>query len=504
MNAPLPPIGRVFTPLHWAQWLAKRSGAYRAWQEGGSVLDPTCGDGVFLEALIALCVKEEKGISHDMLSRLYGIEIEARDKDAFLKRMQDTYSFDFPPENFQCCDVLHERADIDADFIIGNPPWANFSDLPKSAKDKWAEAFIEHGLVKSKKDVLLGNSRADLCALIIKKVIDVNLRHGGRASFFAPLSILFNDGANNHFRPYPESNHDYSIVSVWDFGEKSVFDSIATRYGAIDFVKSSKQAWPVKTWSHAENEWRESLSTSCDRKAGGWVRHDKGSSAMSAPKISARADNKPRQGVNTCGANDVFIFTKAEGRLFDSRGNLVDVEEHTLSPLMDKSIFASGIASPHLASKWILLPHDQKTGRALSWDELSEFPKSRTYLLQHEHKLRNRKGTIIRGSINKGRWWSLLGVGRYSFSRWKVAWEALGKKAFKPVLLDGMWQGNQAMHAFCPCSTREEGVALLEALESREVEAWLKSFSMGGTCNWAQPGKVSKVFEFEGEQLTLL
>ena len=97
-----------------------------------------------------------------------------------------------------------------------------------------------------------------------------------------------------------------------------------------------------------------------------------------------------------------------------------------------------------------------------------------------------------------------MGVGRYSIARYKMAWEALGQKAFRPVLIDGIWQGNQAMHAFCPCSSKEEGVNIRNALAVREVEAWLKSFSMSGTCNWAQPGKVAKVFDFELEQLTLL
>jgi hypothetical protein len=503
MNTDYPAIGRVFTPLSWAKWLVKRSGAYRLWQEGGTVLDPTCGDGAFLEAFIAQCMEEENDVSKDSLSRLFGIEINLEDKASFLGRMQDTYSIDFPHKNFLCCDILNEHANIVVDFVIGNPPWSNFSDLPQFARDQWAKAFIGHGLVNRKKDVLLGKSRADLAALVMKKSIDVNLKPGGKASFFAPLSTLFNDGANNLFRPYPDSEHGYSIVSVWDFEEKNVFNGIATRYGAIDFAKGLKQTWPVKTWVQTKSVWRESLSTSCDLKSGGWVRHEKGSSAVLAPRIPASADSKPRQGVNTCGANDVFIFKKTDNGLLDSFGNVIDIEEQILFPLMDKSIFDAGIESSASKSKWILIPHDKKTGRTLSWSELSEFPKCKTYLRQHEHRLKNRKGTIIRGSINKGNWWSLLGVGRYSFSRWKVAWEALGKKAFRPVLLDGVWQGNQAMHAFCPCSTWEEGIALLEALKRREVEDWLKSFSMEGTCNWAQPGKVSKVFEFEGEQLSL-
>ena len=504
MKAQNPSIGRIFTPLNWAQWLAKKSGAYLAWRSGASVLDPTCGDGAFLEALISIHLQEHASVSSEMLSRLYGIEIVPEDKKAFLQRMKSRYSIEFPNDNFLCSDILDEQADIKCDFLIGNPPWSNFTDLPQYAKDSWADAFIKHGLVKSKKDVLLGKSRADFCALIIKKAIDLNLRANGRASFFAPLSILFNDGANDEFRPHPNSSHGYSITSIWDFEGNGVFDGVATRYGAIDFAKCESQKWPVPTWVQADGEWRELSSTSCDRRSGGWVRHEKGQLATSAPRIIASLDNKPRQGVNTCGANDVFIFSKTSQGLVDKNGNIVDLEADLLFPLMERSIFQASTTEPGEALKWILIPHDTKTGKCLSRDELSKFPKSERYLLQHEQRLRNRKGTIIRTSISKGRWWSLLGVGRYSFARYKVAWEALGQKAFRPVLIDGIWQGNQAMHAFCPCSSKEEGVNIRNALAVREVEAWLKSFSMSGTCNWAQPGKVAKVFDFELEQLTLL
>jgi hypothetical protein len=34
-------IGRVFTPLPWAMWLIDITGAFQAWREGATVLDPT-------------------------------------------------------------------------------------------------------------------------------------------------------------------------------------------------------------------------------------------------------------------------------------------------------------------------------------------------------------------------------------------------------------------------------------------------------------------------------
>ena len=339
---------------------------------------------------------------------------------------------------------------------------------------------------------------------IIKKSIDKNLQPNGTASFFVPLSILFNDGANDQVRPYPSSNHSYAISSVWDFQEEKIFEDIATRYGAVDFVKGLKQTWPVKTWVLKNGGWCVAFSTSSDKKSSGWIRHNKRDALISAPKILASVSNKPRQGVNTCGANDVFIFQQTENGFIDSKGFPVKIEKEILFPLMQKSLFVDENIGRVKAKKWIMVPYNRKSGRVLSWNDLSKFPYTQEYLIHHEQKLRSRKGVLIRGNIEKGIWWSLLGVGEYSFAPWKVAWESLGKKVFRPALLRGEWQGNQAMHAYCPCATREEAEFLLEALKGCQVENWLKSFSMDGTCNWAQPGKVSKVFDFHKEQPSLL
>jgi hypothetical protein len=69
----------------------------------------------------------------------------------------------------------------------------------------------------------------------------------------------------------------------------------------------------------------------------------------------------------------------------------------------------------------------------------------------------------------------------------------LGRKSFTPVVLEGRWQGNQALHAFCPCSSLREAEALATALGGMQVEKWLKSSAMEGTCNWAQPGRIMQV-----------
>jgi hypothetical protein len=96
----------------------------------------------------------------------------------------------------------------------------------------------------------------------------------------------------------------------------------------------------------------------------------------------------------------------------------------------------------------------------------------------------------------RGYWWALLGVGKYNFSKYKVVWEAYGRKTFEPKIFSGRWQANQSLQAYTPLSNKKEAKRILSALKNPAIEHYLRSLKMDGTMNWAQPGKIRKLFEF--------
>jgi hypothetical protein len=492
-------IGRVFTPLPWAIWLIEVSGALQAWLAGASVLDPTCGEGAFLEAFIAAARREQIPVSRDAVARLHGIEIVAADKRRLLERVSARYGVELVEDNIRTADFI--MADIPGryDVIIGNPPWMNFTDLPRELKVKWGPEFVGRQLVKDKREVLLGGSRADVATLIVKKALDDVLAECGQAAFFIPLSLFFNSGANDRFRPFPGSAHAYRVVRLWDLGQEPVFEGISTRYGAALFDRQGAQAWPVETDVCARGIWTRSYSAAGDHRSGAWRQRETPEDGEAPRAIGIRASQKPRQGVNTCGANAVFIFERSGDRFRNGFAEEWELEEDLLFPLMNAGNFGRPLKTPQ---RLILLPHDRSTGRPLTWDAIEKCGSAARYLNHYREVLSRRKGTLIRGHIGRGFWWALLGVGCYSFAPWKVAWEALGRNSFTPAVLDGRWQGNQALHAFCPCHSRREAQALAAALRGTQVETWLKSSGMAGTCNWAQPGRIAQILTIRSEAET--
>ena len=93
-----------------------------------------------------------------------------------------------------------------------------------------------------------------------------------------------------------------------------------------------------------------------------------------------------------------------------------------------------------------------------------------------------------------------LGVGEYNFAPFKVVWEAYGKTNFRPRIFGSHngkpWQANQAMQAFIPCCSLAEAEELLDQMENSNIESYLKSLSVEGTCNWAQPGRIKRFLQF--------
>ena len=184
-------IGAVFTPEHWAEWLLERYKITEQWMEGKRVLDPTCGEGFFLKALISDAVKKGKKLTELPLENLFGIEKESEYITTFLKDFKDRFRKPFPEKNIIHADIILDNPSVKTDILVGNPPWQNFVDLPEKYKPCIKQAFIDCNLTGDKRQLLLGASRIDISALVVCKTVSDNLTDNGTACFFLPLGLLF-------------------------------------------------------------------------------------------------------------------------------------------------------------------------------------------------------------------------------------------------------------------------------------------------------------------------
>ena len=482
-------VGEVFTPRRWAEWLINRFGIFEAWVNGATICDPTAGQGSFALALFDLARSRGIDINKDLLSRLTLIEVRGEHLQAFKRQALQEFAIEFPSNQLIIRDVIIDIPDIQYDILIGNPPWANFTDLPPSYKERLKPYFVAEGLVPDRKKVLLGSSRIDIAALVLKVVLGKLLRRNGIGCFYVPLSLFSGDDAHRGFRDYVANHRRFAVEEVYEFTETKVFDGIGTSYCCVRFKMDRKQQFPVRYFRESGNDWVEHRAIPLSVPSDQWriLAEDQSDGFREAIDIPLMTEQKPRQGVNTCGANDIFIFEDKPA----------DLPDEFVFPLATKEIWKNEDLRPR---KWILLPYDKKTGRPLSWHEIEQYNTLSRYLLKAKDRLQKRKGTLIRSSIDKGVWWSVLGVGPYSFAPYKVIWEAYGKSKFHPIILRELfgqpWQANQAMQAFIPCWELGDAERICDALTHPNIQSLLQQLNGDGKCNWAQPGKIKKVLSF--------
>jgi hypothetical protein len=509
-------IGAVFTPLRWGKFAAETYSVVDAWLDGKTVLDPTMGAGNLLSALVESALAKGRALSSLPMRNLFGVDLHTGYRQNALDFFREKYGADMR-DNFFNADIL-TRNDLICDTLFGNPPWRTFADLPEEYKTAVKPFFYRYGLIDDPRKLLLGGSRIDIAALIIQKSITENLRAGGDAVFFLPLSLFLNNGAHDAFRRFGGSSSGtppvYSLQSAYDLENTGAF-RVSTRYGIAHFKKFKKikkSAEPsalspsdspsalVPYFRFEKDAWIEYQAAPAfpDKKGSPFLVFSKTAQSNGVPamptmpkKIDAPYNAKPRQGVNPCGAADVFFFNECE-----------DIDEHIcrvggtsflpkkyVYPLITKVNFKEKeIQQP---AKWVLMAYNEQTGKPLTPSEIAREPLLCDFLNARKSILENRKGTIIRSWIKGGVWWALLGAGAYSFAPYKIVWEAYGKKNFNPRIFTGRWQANQSLQAFIPCHCRETAERLLAELSKPEVEEYLLASRMAGTMNWAQPGKIA-------------
>ena len=130
----------------------------------------------------------------------------------------------------------------------------------------------------------------------------------------------------------------------------------------------------------------------------------------------------------------VMELTKVDGKYYNGFGEVAEVDEETIYPLVKSSDIKKGAFR-----KYVILT--QRSVSENTEEYLSRFPKTRAYLFGYADKLDGRKSIIYK----KRSRFAIFGIGDYSFAKYKVAISGLYKDTIfsllspiedKPVIVD--------------------------------------------------------------------
>jgi len=353
------------------------------------------------------------------------------------------------------------------DYIIGNPPWVNWENLPDGYRQAIKPIWERYGLFPhGGMDTILGKGKKDISMLMTFTVMDGLLKEGGKLGFVITQSLFKTSGAGQGFRrlQIPQGQGKATplrVVHVDDMVSLNPFEGASNRTAVMVLQKGKPTRYPVAytLWRKTKGAHFTYDSTLDEVQAATKRLHfqaepvnpnDPTSPWLTAPpkalkairRVLGRSDYEAHEGVNTGGANAVYwvepVLERPDGLVVVrnlTEGAKIQVDEVTepiepdlLYPLLRGRDVRRWRAEP---SALILMVQDPVKRHGIDEKDLqTRYPRTYGYLKRFEPVLRERaafKRYFTRpgrgGQVTEtGPFYSMFDVGDYTFAPWKVVW----------------------------------------------------------------------------------
>ena len=357
-----------------------------------------------------------------------------------------------------------------ADIVVGNPPWVNWEYLPQKYKAKSQHLWPEYGLFNAKgRD--LSFSKEDISSLVTYVSIDRFLNENGYLSFVLRQAMFKSAQNGVGFRRFKleKGDTDFRVLQVDDLCGVKPFEGINIRSALVLIKKNEKHTFPVpyNCWTRRKNFLKatrepdataDSIMTFIDVEkmvAFPADKNDPSSIWINAPgRITSVIDTilgsnsyKARTGVFTGGANAVYWMNIVErsGETIKI-SNIVERAKRKVKAVTAEiePVFVYPLVQGSDISQWnvntksyILCPHTAETKMYPVAENVlrTVAPKTLNYLAGFREDLDARKGFAgWEKEIQAQHFYSILRIGEYTFSKYKVAWRYIAQSFITAVI----------------------------------------------------------------------
>lgn len=462
-------IGAFFTP----EWLALHTikQAFDGQDDilSKRVLEPTCGSGVFLLAIYNYLSSKVDDFSliNFIVNNVYLNEINPIAALGAKLNWLRVYiacggMFEKPIKinisNDNCLAPGNAIPRSSFDFVVGNPPWINWENLSEKTRRDYEAEWPRLGLVDAKSKSF---SKEDISTLITYYCIETYVRDSGKLCFVMPQTILQSASNSRGFRSFfiKCSNTKIKISNVFDFTKIKVFKNVSARTCVITVLKNHEHTYPVPyikvikaegpdLWSKKINFTSASASPSDESFDSSWSIYEIENNDV-IERLKGKSAYKARAGMFTGGANSVYyinIVSTGTNNFFvkniSERAKIKTPEKefHIEADVVYPFIRGRDVSLWHCnynPTSAVIFPHSLDT-RMLPINESLfklDYPLAYSYLKSQESLLKNRGGLtkLDSKSLDTG-FYTLLRIGDYTFSKYKVVWKYIAKN-FTPCVI---------------------------------------------------------------------
>jgi len=354
------------------------------------------------------------------------------------------------------------------DFVIGNPPWVNWENLPEDYRKASADLWSKYGLAMIRGKRGLGKVKKDLAMLFLVRTFDIYLKKGGKLGFLMPFTV-FKTQAGAGFRRFLATK--MKILVVHDMVTLYPFEGAINRTAAVVVEKTcelehagldecqeaNKVSTNNKKMKHVIWVNRSGKSIPTDAPLEEVLRMTDRFEALMAPIVENDVSSpwmqvterllpyikritqgsspyEAHEGVNVA-LNQVY-HVEVKGKTPDGKliitnppeaGQKKRVEqvEVPIEPdLVYPLIRGRDVKKWYVEYKnrYIIIPHDPNTSKPLPENDLKiRYPNTYYYLNKYRSELENRSIHKLWGRGNP--FYSAYAIGSYTFAPYKVVWK---------------------------------------------------------------------------------
>ena len=417
-----------------------------------SVIEPTCGEGNFLLAVLQ---------TFHQLKKLVGIDINSRHIDRARTAVQQARNgadIEIRQDDFFTVDWNRLLESLPEPLlIIGNPPWITNSELASIGSANLPEKsnFQRHrGL-----DAITGKGNFDISEYMLIKALE--WIDGKRAT----IAMLCKTTVARKAMLHAWKNwHRLARVDIYKIDAKAQF---GVTVDACLLVATASLT--SRTFDCRVHDTLDVHSVSSILRYGDGRLLANAAAYETWKHLEGNGIYKWRSGIKHDCAK-VMELHELNGRYQNGFGEAVTIESAHLYPMLKSSEIAN-IPEP-CPSRMMIVPQTFIGEDTAPIKERA--PKTWEYLNSHADYLERRASSIYRNRPP----FSIFGVGEYSFAPWKVSvsgfykslkFRVVGPSNGKPVVLDDTCY-------FIPCQTEGEAVCIAKMLNSDVAQQFFSAF----------------------------
>lgn len=352
------------------------------------------------------------------------------------------------------------------DFIVGNPPWINWTSLPEEYKTATSSLWQQYRLFLHKGlAARLGSAGDDICVLMMYVALDRYLQFGGTLGFILTQSLFKSRGGGEGFRTFRLGETPIKILHVDDMVALQPFSSASNRTSVVIMRKGERtkypvpytlwkkirpggirEDWPIEKVLQATDRLRH-LARPIDRNdlLSPWMT-GRQAAVASVDSVLGPSEYRARKGLETSMAG-VYRLNLHSARQ-DGFIEVYNSSEHSKGHIDQiQAVLEPEFVFPYLrgrdvhrwtsvAQSCILVPQDpQQPSRGFPSEQLeANFPNTFAYLNRFRAELSSRAVYRKLLAPSGEPFYAMYNVGDYTFAPYKLIWRYIASELMCTVI----------------------------------------------------------------------